>query len=242
MTTATRDAYRVSPPRQARSRRTLEKILAALEELLEDRPFEDITVREIVRRSGTSTGSFYARFPTRETLLPALYDRYDASLRELAGQRFGPPEGAALREATLEDVVRVLARRVLARHRERKWLMRAVALHARQHPELIPDEQRRRRMDLHREWRDLLLRHRDRMSHPDPEAAVAFGLFMIVTACREKVVFDRSPHASSFELSDDRLVEEMVVALLAYLGVRNPDERAREPVCEDPPEAEESST
>jgi AcrR family transcriptional regulator len=206
---------RVTPPRQERSRATFERILDALEELLRTRRFEDITVRELVERSGTSTGSFYARFPTRETLLPALYDRYDADVH----RRARATELESVEEETLEALVAAMMRRIVDRMFDRRWLTRAVALHARLHPEMIPAEQRRRRLALHARWRNELLRHRELISHPDPESAVAFGLFMTVTALREKIVFADAPHASSFELTRAQLAEEATRALLAYLGV-----------------------
>jgi len=210
------EKQRVVPPRQARSRATLERILDALQDLLRTKRFEEITVRELVERSETSTGSFYARFPTKETLLPALYDRYDTELRRSTSRRSSAPD-----DTSLEEVVRGIARRVVDRMLERRWLTRAVSLHARQHPELLPDELLARRRELHAEWRAQLLRHSDRISHPNPEIAVAFGLFMMITAIREKLVFADAPHASSFELSPDRLADEGARALLGYLGVES---------------------
>jgi AcrR family transcriptional regulator len=203
----------VSPPLQARSRETYDRILDALEELLQVKRFEEITVRELVGRSGTSTGSFYARFPTKETLLPALYDRYDAKLHAAVARSERKAKG------TLEETVRDIIDRSVTRMRDRRWLMRAVALHARQHPELITGATRARRNALHAKWRAELLRFRHRFNHPDPETAVAFGLFMTITACREKIVFADAPHASSFDLPAERLIEESARALLMYLGV-----------------------
>lgn len=209
------DKRSVSPPLQARSRETYDRILDALESLLATKRFEEITVRELVRRSGSSTGSFYARFPSKETLLPALYERHDRGLHARTANKRGA-EGAT--GETLEETVRAAIRGVVDRYQRRKWFVRAVALHARQHPELITDETRRRRNALHVEWRARLLRHREEITHPDPETAVAFGLFMTITACREKIAFADAPHAASFDLPAERLVEESTRALLAYLG------------------------
>src|SRR5829696_642673 len=71
----------VSEPLQDRSRRTLEKIGRATEELLATRAFEDISVADICRRARCAVGSFYARFQSKDDLLPYLYERYDADLR-----------------------------------------------------------------------------------------------------------------------------------------------------------------
>src|SRR3982751_3401491 len=71
----------VQPPLQDRSRRTLEKIGRAVEDLLATRSFDDISVADIARRARCSIGSFYARFASKDDLLPYLYERYDADLK-----------------------------------------------------------------------------------------------------------------------------------------------------------------
>lgn len=66
----------VSPPLQKRSRETLEALLQAAESLLLDRSFADVTVTQIVREAGSSSGSFYARFRDKTALLHALHQRF----------------------------------------------------------------------------------------------------------------------------------------------------------------------
>jgi AcrR family transcriptional regulator len=61
-----------SAPKQDRSRKTLEAILKATRYLIERKEFSAISISEIVERSGTSNGSFYARFPDKASLLVAL--------------------------------------------------------------------------------------------------------------------------------------------------------------------------
>lgn len=65
----------VTPPRQERSRRSYHRILEATAELLADRPFDDITVEDIVTRAGYTKGAFYARFDSKGTLLRHLVAR-----------------------------------------------------------------------------------------------------------------------------------------------------------------------
>ena len=82
----------VQEPLQDRSRRTLEKIGRAVEELLATRSFDDISVGDIVRRARCSVGSFYARFASKDDLLPYLYERYDADLRPRILARAAPAQ------------------------------------------------------------------------------------------------------------------------------------------------------
>lgn len=69
------------PPKQERSRETLERILAAAEEVLDGRTFSEVSVEQILLRADVNRSSFYARFKTKEDLLPLLYERFTASAR-----------------------------------------------------------------------------------------------------------------------------------------------------------------
>ena len=87
----------IHAPLQDRSRRTFEAILDATETLLARRPFEEISIAEIVLKAGSSTGSFYARFPAKDALLPALYVAALAGRSiEWHGKRFETGAGGAL--------------------------------------------------------------------------------------------------------------------------------------------------
>src|SRR5262245_27122354 len=65
----------VKPPQQARSQKTLERLLDAAEELIAERGVASVTVSEVVRRAGSSVGAFYARFPDKDALLATLHER-----------------------------------------------------------------------------------------------------------------------------------------------------------------------
>jgi AcrR family transcriptional regulator len=71
------------PPQQDRSRRTLERMLAAARALLEAEGADALTITGITRRARTSVGSFYARFDGKEQLLRYLGE---AALDEALGR------------------------------------------------------------------------------------------------------------------------------------------------------------
>ena len=52
----------ISPPKQARSERTAQRILDAAQALIEREGLAGLSIPEVVRRARSSTGSFYARF------------------------------------------------------------------------------------------------------------------------------------------------------------------------------------
>ena len=71
-----RDRVTGGDARQVRSRHALHQALLAL---LEEKPFDQITVREISARAGTGYATFFRHYPTKEALLS------DVASEEIAG-------------------------------------------------------------------------------------------------------------------------------------------------------------
>lgn len=71
-----------TPPKQQRSIATEQKMLDAAEELLQNGDAQHVTVENVVRESGATVGSFYARFGSVEGLFEALHSRYLTSMYE----------------------------------------------------------------------------------------------------------------------------------------------------------------
>jgi AcrR family transcriptional regulator len=205
----------VRPPQQARSRETLDRILEAAEALAAEKGFADAPVSEIVRRAGSSVGAFYARFPDKQALLHALYERFLAQAIATADDALDPArwEGAGIPEL-LDEVVRFL----VDIYRERRGLMRAFVL--RQHTD--PDIQARRERLSHYvsdKLAALLLARRGEIAHPDPERAAAFGLALVFSTLDNVILFGEL-RSGSLALSDAELAAELTRAYLAYLGTR----------------------
>src|SRR5881227_870255 len=70
------------PPLQNRSRASLERVLEAGQQLLEEEGWEGFTVQEVSRRAGVSIGSIYARAPSKDALILAVYDRAMSAIAE----------------------------------------------------------------------------------------------------------------------------------------------------------------
>jgi hypothetical protein len=73
-----------TPPQQARSIATEQKMLDAAEELLRAGDARNVTLESVVKLSGTSVGSFYARFGSVEGLFEALRNRYRDAVYQTA--------------------------------------------------------------------------------------------------------------------------------------------------------------
>jgi AcrR family transcriptional regulator len=204
----------VQPPLQDRSRRTLEQIGRAVEELLATRSFDDISVADIVRQARCSVGSFYARFTGKDDLLPYLYQRYDADLRPRMQARMSSIDWERL---SLRETVVLIVEGMIDMYLERRHLLRAVALLARTRPDEVSAEMRASRTGTTDMPAKLLARFADDIAHPDPLQAARVGFFMTAAIAREKILFGEAPHAGSTALTNDRLKRELARMLYGYL-------------------------
>jgi AcrR family transcriptional regulator len=201
-------------PVQIRSKRTLDRLIKATTELLQDRPLSDITVTDITSRARCSVGSFYARFASKDDLLPFIYERYDEQLQErLPALLRTAPE----RPATLVSVTAGLVSNMVDEYVRRRWLHREVALYARARPDAISTDVLIRRSQLHQLPLRLFVRFHDEIRHPDPDRAVLFAIFLVAAAARDKILFADAPHAAVTDVSLDGLKSELTHAFVAYL-------------------------
>lgn len=76
------DAKSTRLPRQARSQRTKERILAAATKLFCERGFFQTTTNEIAAEAGLSIGSLYSYFVDREEILEDIAVGFDSNLRK----------------------------------------------------------------------------------------------------------------------------------------------------------------
>lgn len=203
----------VQAPRQDRSRRTFEAILEATEKLLERRAFGDISIAEIVLKSGSSTGSFYARFPTKDALLPALYARYHAGIPERVTRIRG---ALARKPLTLRRACRLIVDEFAASFEERENLMRAIVLYARTKPEDLRSILGERTSSFEQIAAALRPFH-DEIHHPDKAYAIRTGFFVVGTAVREVVLFPNAPAANAARQPIAKMKATLAGVLHAYL-------------------------
>ena len=96
-------------------------------------------------------------------------------------------------------------------------MLRALALFARTYPAAIPDDLVARRSTLFLGLGGILARHRASIPHPDPEAAIQFGLFVVAAGLREGILFSSAPHARVALTDEDGLTTGLTQVLHSYL-------------------------
>ena len=194
----------LTPPKQPRSRRTLERIVRASLEILESGGVEALTVQAVVKRAGSSVGSFYARFGGKEDLLEYLgervwreaADRWDEAL---AARDWGKLTLGEL----LEGSVRLLADAGRSRAAYLRALERA--------PATGDGAYRSFQGHVLQGVASLLLARDREIQHAEPGVAVQLGLRAALG------VLDAPDLPQGEPLSAERRTEEAVRILRAYL-------------------------
>ena len=197
-------------PQQRRSQESLERILDAAEYLIRERGFDDMTVAEVVQRSESSVGSLYARFRNKLGLLQAVQARYHERVEGAIAAAFDEARDECLEDA-VERVVRVLCNHLL----NEPELFRAFVLEAVFDPRVRVQGERanaHRRKNL----TDVLLVHRDEITHPDPELAVCWFYSLCMAVLRERIIFGEGAELAG-AFSDESMIQELTRSVGSYL-------------------------
>jgi len=210
----------VRPALQERSRKTLNALLDGLDRLLRDRPFESITVLELAREANVSTGAFYARFASKDDLLPELYSRFQDSLREITEKELHPTSWAPLSpQERLHRVTQLMC----DTYERRPWLLRAVTIHSRRHylSESTGTPTGTAQVEWLRKIADCVgvaPAPRDDLSRDDLE----FAIYVAATLAREAILFPHLPMAKSLGLNTKTIRERLPVLMQKQLGFPGP--------------------
>lgn len=202
----------VRPPRQERSRETLERIVDAARELISEEGVQAATVSRVVERADSSVGSFYARFDGKDDLLRYLEERVWTVARERWEEALA---SRSWDDLELEGVVRTVIRMLVRIEVEDAGTRRALEREARGRLGL-GRESRRFHDRVEKDVRDLLLRHRKRMGHPRPERGAAVAYRWAVGGIRELLAPERLGEETALEA--EAVTDEVTRGLVAYLG------------------------
>ncbi len=200
------------PPLQNRSRESLERVLVAGKKLLEEKGWEGFTVQEVSRRAKVSVGSIYARAPSKDALILAVYDRalVDIVAEQERLQDDSRWEGMEPRELIVEAVRDVTS--VMLRHQKilRVFMNRSPVddvVRARAYEQI---------QSLATRWEELLLRHAKAITHEDPALAIEVAFRMAFATFQRRVQF--GPDFGAYrKVSDEMLLDEVGRAVAAYL-------------------------
>jgi AcrR family transcriptional regulator len=174
------------PTVQERGRNAVERLLNAAEQTLESVGLEGATVPVIAARAGMSVGNVYKRFPDKDSLLRAVYERFFSE--SLASNEFAL-DPAKWEGISTAEVLSTLVTGMIEGYRMRRPLIRALLLYAQTHADA---EFRSRAEQLRLQalglFERLLRDRRADIGHPHPERAIRFVVMLIAHALQNAVM------------------------------------------------------
>lgn len=115
-------------PTHKKGHESQERIVQATLTLIEQAPFDQLTIAEIMEEAGMAVGTFYRRFKTKESVLPFVFNAYDALFADWA--RSFEDDKADTRDGAIELIVTKTAQLF----QKNTGLIRTVHLYNRLHP------------------------------------------------------------------------------------------------------------
>ena len=174
------------PGLQERSRDSFERVLAATESLLEERLFEDVGMAEIARRADVAVGTVYQRFPSKETLVPVLFQRHNAVI----GGRVARLGRDLDSEPTLRKRIELLVAFAVDYHVRHRGLLRALTTYVRANPSRVDPSLFGEREILYTDIARRLVGDGSEVVRDDALESALFALGVLNSVCREQILFE----------------------------------------------------
>jgi len=204
---------------QARSRRTRDALLAALESLLKEKDFAEIGVVEIADRAGVSPASIYRRFNKRDGLIPALFELqlqrqiewYQcADVRDRLASLSGE-------NVDLRTFLRGNAHLALLLLRDLEHLAKPTAIYGRMRPDLLQERIEEMMKDAIQSVREALEPYRSQIARLDDDRTIHMVAYFFQCIFNDFVLFRDRTVMPGFELTDEAFVTEIADFLYGYL-------------------------
>ncbi len=207
----------IHAPKQTRSLDTQEKLLLALESMLGERFFEQITIRDLADRAGVASGTIYRRFKDKEALLPVLYERFDRRQGEWAGAFWEDFDLSA--ETSVKSRIRHLIAKHLRFYETERPIMRTIYLYMRLHGELsLENVDARRQLEYQRILQPVIDAALSEGAAALDENRFKVFLMLLITPINERTLFGDLKPIRTLQMNDDTFVAELTTALRAYLN------------------------
>ena len=203
-------------PQQVRSKDTQEKLLIALESLLEERFFEQISIRDIAQRAEVSTGTIYRRFQNKEALLPILYERYDDELCRWANSIWKDKNLEKFCDLKLR--IEWVVKEHVRFYKKYAHILRTLYIYNRLHGEISLPNADVTRQAYYEIILDPIWECLDQKARSNLDGnRVRCLILILLTTINERFLFNENKPSSILKLGEKVFVRELTIALKAYL-------------------------
>jgi AcrR family transcriptional regulator len=210
-------------PRQARSRRSMEAVLAAAEKLFTAKGYENTSISEIGTLAGVSTGSIYSRFPDKDAILQVIHDSFSKALTDTSADAFSLE---SWRSAGVSEIVMAMVDRFFFAYRTYPGILCLIERQRLVNPAV--DERARKWNSLSiSKFQALLAERASEIPHPDIGHAVTVVHYILHQTLAMTALFEQENAVPPFRLADQRFEREMMRVALKYFGLADDTERWR---------------
>lgn len=201
-------------PVQARSRKTMNRILDAAEHLLADSSIDRVGIADITARAGVAAGSFYTRFADKDDMLERLVERYLDDLHALV-ERVVP---RLREERLLEKRVEIVIDAVTGLFAQRRGVVRSVLMKLRHDPEYSNPGLAAEFQGFYDLAAELLVGDASEVKATEARAAGRFCMQIIASYCRDAILFEEFPVQMTTPRRDPAFKAALRAACLGVLG------------------------
>lgn len=209
-------------PVQKRAILTRENILSAVETLLVQREFEQVSIADIAREAGVAVGSVYSHFKDKEALLPVLMerrlDRAEARIRDFAANgkmdAIDMPNGAGVDLKTTVRSFFLAARQIMLGD---VGLVRALITYRRIHPDRDIPRREKVNEDFMEAFLIALQPHSDQIALPDLRQAAKMAYYLANIAYLDEAVLRNPALAQSLAPDEGEKLQAFTRMLYLYL-------------------------
>ena len=193
--------------KQARSQKTLERILDATESLLIETDYSDLSLQQIARAADVTTGAIYARVENKVALLDVLFNRYNEKGSDALETFLAESE-----HADTKDVVSLMINTLAQLFVANRGIVRTALS-----PELqnTKSQIKEHTAELYERARQRLEECAEKLGNTNPKVTSTFALSLVISACRETIVLNRD--ARFFDVDLDVFKRELAHAIHCYL-------------------------
>jgi AcrR family transcriptional regulator len=203
------------PPQQARSRKSMEAVLAAAEKLFTTKGYEETSINDIGALAGVSTGSIYSRFPDKDAILQVIHDSFSKALTDASANAFSAD---AWRDASAAQIVMAMVDRFFFAYRAYPGILCLIERQRLVNP-AVDDRARKWNSLSISKFQDLLLRRSDEVGHRDIRTAVAVVHYLLHQTLAMTALFEQENADPPFWLADPTFEREMMRVALRYFGM-----------------------
>jgi len=205
-------------PQQARSRKTMEKLLTATLAVIEAKGLAGVTVPEIAAAAKMSTGSVYRRFTDKDALIRLAFLRLLESSQQVNRTALPPDRFKGLR---LDQALQKLASGLVAQYRRRTGLLKALDQYLDAHCDAAFQEHAVGVIEANLKLVTVaLLPFRKQIAATDPEKAITFALLSAITLIEAHKLHNSPVWQRILPLDDKALAAETARTMAAYLSAK----------------------